>query len=281
MVIFTNQFSNPFFISRITRVHRRKSVGKDWFGIGGELTIQGKFEIIQQSQYELTNMEIELKGLDNNHGFQVFTAPVERYLEFPCETLVGVWGSSKNKTSSRDKQTEIGDLSGKFGYFDDLKEVKESFNDTNLPLFGYNSILGRSIVINKREKNLKAFCTTLERGYSANEAREIRAIASFHHPAGFAYGYVRMSQLIGSDRSQSETTIEVNLRHPGENDRNLTRNHNWQIFVNPIGVDAAVKTTATRCVAGGYVWNPYYTQLADPLNVRFDFLRNSLILFYS
>lgn len=34
-----------------------------------------------------------------------------------------------------------------------------------------------------------------------------------------------------------------------------------------MGVDAAVKTQATRCVAGGYVWNPFYTQLADPLNV--------------
>lgn len=38
--------------------------------------------------------------------------------------------------------------------------------------------------------------------------------------------------------------------------------------MNPVGVDAAVKPTITRCVAGGYVWNPYYTQLADPLNVR-------------
>ena len=36
--------------------------------------------------------------------------------------------------------------------------------------------------------------------------------------------------------------------------------------MNPVGVDAAVKQTVTRCVAGGYVWNPYYTQLADPLN---------------
>lgn len=60
----------------------------------------------------------------------------------------------------------------------------------------------------------------------------------------------------------------MKLRHPGKNDRNSTRNHNWQIFVNPVGVDAAVKPTVTRCVAGGYVWNPFYTQLADPLNVR-------------
>lgn len=41
----------------------------------------------------------------------------------------------------------------------------------------------------------------------------------------------------------------------------------FKVYVNPVGVDAIVKETVTRCTAGGYVWNPYYTQLADPLNV--------------
>jgi len=63
-----------------------------------------------------------------------------------------------------------------------------------------------------------------------------------------------------------ETNIEIKLRHPGKNDRNLTRGHNWAVFVNPVGQDAAVRTTNTRCVAGGYVWNPYFIQLADPFN---------------
>lgn len=48
-----------------------------------------------------------------------------------------------------------------------------------------------------------------------------------------------------------------------------TKNHNWAIYVNPVGVDATVKTKEHRCGAGGYIWNPYYTQLADPLNVKF------------
>lgn len=33
-------------------------------------------------------------------------------------------------------------------------------------------------------------------------------------------------------------------------------------------MDASVKVKDTRCVAGGYTWNPYFTQLADPLNVK-------------
>jgi hypothetical protein len=74
-----------------------------------------------------------------------------------------------------------------------------------------------------------------------------------------------MTQLIGTDGSQSDTVIEIKLRHPGEQNKNVTRNHHWKVFVNPIGVDATVRS-ATRCVAGGYTWNPFYTQLADPLN---------------
>jgi len=35
-------------------------------------------------------------------------------------------------------------------------------------------------------------CSTIERGYSPTEASELRAIASFHHPQGFVYGYIKM-----------------------------------------------------------------------------------------
>lgn len=70
-------------------------------------------------------------------------------------------------------------------------------------------------------QNLRWGCSTLERGYSPQEAREIRAIASFHHPLGYAYGYIRFTQLIHNDGSKSDTVIEVKLQHPGENDRNI------------------------------------------------------------
>lgn len=43
------------------------------------------------------------------------------------------------------------------------------------------------------------------------------------------------------DGAKSDTIVEVNLRYPGRNDRNLTRNHNWAIYVNPVSVDASVK----------------------------------------
>lgn len=124
----------------------------------------------------------------------------------------------------------MGDLSGKFGTLDSLTQYEGSFNDTHMPLFGLNSILGRSIVIHKKRRNARWACSTLERGYSPSEARELRAIASFHHPTGYAYGFIKMTQLIHNDGSQSDTVIEIKLRHPGKNDRNMVGLEIYEIF---------------------------------------------------
>ncbi|XP_017889745.1 uncharacterized protein LOC108630767 [Ceratina calcarata] len=264
--------------SMIHQTYRRKAVAKDWFGNGQTipLTIRGKLEFLQQSEYDVTNVELNLDGLDGKmNRYHIHMTSVESDLEFPCEStsLYETWDPFNVSTNvvptpgeGTTDQYKVGDLSGKFGTLENRKRYMTTFNDTLLPLFGPRNILGRSIVIHKREKNFRWACSTIERGYSPSEATELRAIASFHHPQGFAYGYIRMSQLVHQDGSHSETVIEVKLRHPGKHDRNVTRNHNWAIYVNPVGVDASVKVKDTRCVAGGYMWNPYFTQLADPLN---------------
>lgn len=46
-------------------------------------------------------------------------------------------------------QYEIGDLSGKYGTFLNLTSYNGTHLDYNLPLFGKNSIQGRSVVIHK------------------------------------------------------------------------------------------------------------------------------------
>ncbi|CAG9134498.1 unnamed protein product [Plutella xylostella] len=256
--------------------HRRKAVVRDWFGNGETVTLKGKVEMIQQSEYDPTNVEVQIKGLEEDvRNYKIHVAPVEKDLEFPCErtTLYDTYNPfnvskslSPPATKGTADQYELGDLGEKYGLLEGAPTYSTFYNDTQLALFGPYSVLGRSMVLHKKSKGRRWACSSIERGYSPSEAREIRAIASFHHPGGFAWGFIRMTQLIHNDGSASDTIIEVNLRHPGVRDRNFTRNHNWQIFVNPVGVDAAVQVTGTRCVAGGYRWNPYFTQLADPLN---------------
>ncbi|XP_071440833.1 uncharacterized protein Rsod [Hetaerina americana] len=255
--------------------HRLKAVAKDWFGSGEggggtASSVRGKIEMIQQSEYDDTDVEVILEGLDGEErGYYVHEASVEIQQEFPCEesTLSGTWDPFLAEKNHGPKESwAIGDLSGKHGSLQELERAEMVYNDTQLPLYGELSVIGRSVIIHRGKMSRRWACSTIERGYAPSEARELRAIASFHHPHGFAYGYIRMTQLIYSDGSMSDTAMEVKLRHPGKNDRNFTQNHNWAVFVNPVGQDAAVPTFNTRCVAGGYRWNPYYNQLADPLN---------------
>ncbi|XP_073970681.1 superoxide dismutase family protein Rsod isoform X1 [Rhodnius prolixus] len=259
--------------SKITSIFRRKAVARNWFGNGFQTSVSGKIEFFQQTEYGITDIEMNIEGLEDVKDYQVAMTPVLEILEFPCEetTLYGVYNPHSANTyqnqGATPDQFPVGDLSGKFGHLLGHSSVqKVGYNDSNLMIFGQTSILGRSLVFTSHATRRRWACSTIERGYAPSEARELRAIASFHHPNGFAYGYMRMTQLIHNDGSSSDTVIEVNVRHPGKHDRNITFHHNWAIYVNPVGVDAAVKILNTRCTAAGYIWNPYYTQLADPLN---------------
>lgn len=193
--------------SSVHGVFRRKAVVKDWYGNGDPstpLTVKGKIEFIQQSEYDITNVEVDLQGLNQNSGYHVHVVSVRSDLEFPCEasTLYDHWNPLKVNPANSPKfypgttdQYEMGDLSGKFGTLDKKVTYYTTYNDTMLPLFGQQAIIGRSVIIHKKDKNRRWACSTIERGYSPTEARELRAIASFHNPAGYAFGYVRMVSL--------------------------------------------------------------------------------------
>ena len=88
-------------------------------------------------------------------------APVKSDLQFPCtEAALGRVHNPLNVSSSgSDLQTgtadqyPIGDFSGKFGKLDGFNEVHAVFNDTNLPLYGSTSVIGRSFVLMRKFDN--------------------------------------------------------------------------------------------------------------------------------
>lgn len=83
-------------------------------------------------------------------------------MDFPCETstLNGQW-NPYNVTPSHSPipaigttdQYQMGDLSGKVGTLDGLTQFEGVYNDSRLPLFGSYSILGRSIIIHKKDRD--------------------------------------------------------------------------------------------------------------------------------
>lgn len=159
---------------------------------------------------------------------------------------------------------QVGDLSGKYGALDKEKSVKEVHNDTSLPMFGLHSIIGRSIVVHKKRRGERWACSSIGWGWDPDEAKQVTAIASFHHPNGYAWGYIRFSQVVYNDGSSTDTIIQIRLKHPGKTNRDQTFGHDWEVYVNPVGIDATIKHQAARCTAGGYRWNPTFIQLADP-----------------
>uniref|UniRef100_T1H2Q3 Superoxide dismutase copper/zinc binding domain-containing protein n=1 Tax=Megaselia scalaris TaxID=36166 RepID=T1H2Q3_MEGSC len=57
--------------STITGHSRRKAVAKDWYPNGNPFSLTGKLEITQQSEYDITNVEVEFKGLEENSGYHI------------------------------------------------------------------------------------------------------------------------------------------------------------------------------------------------------------------
>ena len=189
----------------IVRHVRHKAVASDWFGNGiTPPPVSGRLEFVQDMSNSETHTLVSLKGLDAQaNSYHVHVIPVQDELEFPCtgEAVGGHFNPFKYDKSASPKpsegtpdQYEIGDLSGKYGLLAGRRNIREIYNDTNLPLFGENSIVGRSIVVHKKYKAQRWACASIGWGFDPDEAREVRAVASFHHPDGFAWGYVRFRQ---------------------------------------------------------------------------------------
>ncbi len=147
----------------------------------------GDIEMYQMSEYDGVDVEIKVQGLHDAKEYHIhmvtkqlfaikkelsvrrsaepydiyfLQVPIQEELKFPCEnsTLYEVWSPLRvqEKTSSEIKtsdQFKMGDLSGKYGTWDHMTTVNSIHNDSNLQIFGLNSLLGRSLVITQEKMN--------------------------------------------------------------------------------------------------------------------------------
>lgn len=157
-------------------------------------------------------------------------------------------------------------MSGKFGLLNNLPSLSGEFIDFSLPLKGINSIVGRSVVVHKAENNFRWACANIKPKVKRNE-REILAIASFDDPRNLIQGYVRFRQIEYFDGSLSDTWIETYLTYRGNNKR-TTYGHNWSIYVNQVGADAYNQIDSVRCLAGGFLWNPYLSSIDNSYKIE-------------
>nr|XP_039259748.1 uncharacterized protein LOC120336197 isoform X1 [Styela clava] len=225
--------------------------------------VKGTFTFTQKSPFDATQTSIALTGLaSRTSGYHVHKFPVAQRLsssENPCDARfvsghfnpysVDVNASPSPGTGTAD-QYEIGDLSGKYGTLANKNEFSAMYTDWNLPLFGPNSIVGRSIVIHNADGS-RLMCNTI--GYPGAVTT---GFVAFKTPA---YGTMYIRQESASPDADTSIFIEL-----ANQDKTATNTHNWHVHVYPVNDDALTGTCAS---AGGH-YNPSGLSVASPFSTE-------------
>ncbi|XP_029199431.2 uncharacterized protein LOC114964254 isoform X1 [Acropora millepora] len=232
--------------------------------------VSGHFRFTQRSPFDPTLAEISLRGLQKlAGGYHVHAYPSPYYKTHltasdSCSGFVAgnhwnpfhvdIKGSPANETGTNDEY-EVGDLSGKYGSFQNLAVFTKNVVDYNLPMFGRNSIQGRSILIHKKEKNARWVCSNLKPVFDVGTTFVMTATANFTGP--HLKGMIVMDQYISSEENMAspESSIFIEVNYP-DLKAPVTEDHKWQIDLNPVNDDTTADINK-RCASLKNDFNPY------------------------
>ncbi|XP_052445283.1 uncharacterized protein cusr [Carassius gibelio] len=220
--------------------------------------IKGSFSFRQPSPFDLTTITVNLTNLDRRVGpYHVHQFPLPQ-MRSPSDSscsnnnLGGHWNPFNLNTQapayppargSTHDLFEVGDLSARHGSLENANNFQATFTDWNLPLFGRNSIVGRSVVIHMPNSTRFA-CASI--GYPGEVTV---AKADFR---GVVVGTVLFAQL--SSDPYSDVSVFMDLSY-GQLSAPSTVNHNWHVHNYPISTE--MDNDKGCCLSTGDHWNPY------------------------
>ncbi|KAF7688296.1 uncharacterized protein cusr [Silurus meridionalis] len=220
--------------------------------------VKGYIFFRQESPFEPTTLSVTLANLNRRVGpyhIHMFPTPQMRsppestcsndnvggHLNpFDVDTQPPVYPPPAGSTHD---YYEIGDLSSRHGSLSNADNIQANFTDWNLPLFGQNSIVGRSVVLHQ-PNGTRFICSSID--YPGNV---ITARAIFQGPV---IGTILFTQLIGNPFSDISVFLDLSYGRP---DSPATQKHHWHIHNFPISTESDSDNDC--CWSTGGHWNPY------------------------
>ncbi|XP_056125745.1 uncharacterized protein cusr [Rhinichthys klamathensis goyatoka] len=221
--------------------------------------IKGYFTFHQPSPFDLTTITVNLTNLDRRVGpYHVHQFPLPQ-MRSPSDSscsnnnVGGHWNPFNVNVQapayppprgSTHDRFEVGDLSARHSSLENASNFQATLTDWNLPLFGRNSIVGRSVVIHLPNTTRFA-CASI--GYPGEVTV---AKAAFRGPV---VGTVLFTQLSGEPYSDVSVFMDLSyaqLSAPS------TLNHNWHVHNYPISTET--DSDKACCLSTGGHWNPFY-----------------------
>lgn len=230
--------------------------------------VKGKIHFKQDSELSPTVVTADVKGLGSKaksyhvHVYKVQDSVMvnKRNTRSMCGSgyLAGHWNpygtTSANPGNGTVDQYEIGDLSGKYGTISNLEELSFTHSDYNLPLFGKNSILYRSLVIHYKN-NSRWMCTNI---FPKDPTFHFKAESIFQGPDFNGTISVEQASFIKRYAHSHVTTFFLQLESLNKSVKSY--NHKWHIHQDRVTVDQ-MWTMGKRCKSPLAHYNPYSVSL--------------------